>query len=68
MKITRQRSTGDLEKKGGGSGSIRSTGSTASWVSTDSGQSAMTTGSMPSDSNASFVIEVSFLRKYCLMV
>lgn len=57
--MTRQKSTGELEKKGAGSGSIRSTGSTASWVSTDSEQSAMTSGSVPSDSNASFVVEVN---------
>ncbi|KAJ8926689.1 hypothetical protein NQ314_020904, partial [Rhamnusium bicolor] len=52
LMIRKQRSTGDL-----GSGSIRSTGSSASWVSTDSAQSAMTNASIPSDSNASFVIE-----------
>ncbi|CAG9863339.1 unnamed protein product [Phyllotreta striolata] len=56
LKLKKQRSTGDLEKRGG-SGSIRSTGSSASWVSTDSAQSAMTNASIPSDSNASFVIE-----------
>ncbi|KYB27388.1 junctophilin-1 isoform X1 [Tribolium castaneum] len=58
LKLKKQRSTGDLEKRGGGgSGSIRSTGSSASWVSTDSAQSGMTNASIPSDSNASFVVE-----------
>ncbi|KAJ8982065.1 hypothetical protein NQ317_001474 [Molorchus minor] len=57
LKIKKQKSTGDLDKRGGGSGSIRSTGSSASWVSTDSGQSGMTNASGPSDSNASFVVE-----------
>lgn len=57
LKLKKQRSTGDLEKRGGTTGSIRSTGSTASWMSTDSAQSAMTNASIPSDSNASFVVE-----------
>ncbi|XP_068903198.1 junctophilin-1 isoform X3 [Tenebrio molitor] len=58
LKLKKQRSTGDLEKRGGGgSGSIRSTGSSASWVSTDSAQSGVTNASIPSDSNASFVVE-----------
>lgn len=42
LKIRKQRSTGDLEKRGNGSGSIRSTASTASWLSTESSQSGMT--------------------------
>lgn len=63
IKLKKQRSTGDLEKKGAGSGSIRSTGSSASWVSTDSAQSAMTNASIPSDSNASFVVEVKIFPK-----
>lgn len=54
LKLKKQRSTGDLEK---GNGSIRSTGSTASWMSTDSAQSAMTNASLHTDSNASFVVE-----------
>ncbi|KAK4879796.1 hypothetical protein RN001_007942 [Aquatica leii] len=54
LKLKKQRSTGDLEK---GNGSIRSTGSTASWVSTDSAQSAITNASIHTDSNASFVVE-----------
>lgn len=42
LKLKKQRSTGDLEKRGtGASGSIRSTVSTASWISTGSSQSAM---------------------------
>nr|CAD7585494.1 unnamed protein product [Timema genevievae] len=56
LKIKKQRSTGDLEKKGT-SASIRSTGSTASWVSTESSQSGMTNASIHTDSNASFVVE-----------
>lgn len=42
LKIRKQRSTGDLEKRGNGSGSIRSTASTASWISTESSQSGIT--------------------------
>lgn len=42
LKIRKQRSTGDLEKRGTGSGSIRSTASTASWISTESSQSGIT--------------------------
>lgn len=41
LKIRKQRSTGDLEKRTG-SGSIRSTASTASWISTESSQSGIT--------------------------
>lgn len=42
LKLKKQRSTGDLEKRGtAASGSIRSTVSTASWISTGSSQSAM---------------------------
>lgn len=50
---------GELEKRGV-SGSMRSTASSQSWQSTESAQSAMTNASLPSDSNASFVVEVSF--------
>ncbi|XP_068216877.1 junctophilin-1 isoform X1 [Palaemon carinicauda] len=58
LKMRRQRSTGDIQS-GRASGSIRSTGSSASWMSTDSGQSAYTTGDVPDEgSNASFIIEV----------
>lgn len=57
LKMRRQRSTGDIGS-GRASGSIRSTGSSASWMSTDSGQSAYTTGDVPDEgSNASFIIE-----------
>ncbi|XP_064112326.1 junctophilin-1-like isoform X3 [Macrobrachium nipponense] len=57
LKMRRQRSTGDIQS-GRASGSIRSTGSSASWMSTDSGQSAYTTGDVPDEgSNASFIIE-----------
>lgn len=41
LKLKKQRSTGDLEKRGTASGSIRSTVSTASWISTGSSQSAI---------------------------
>ncbi|XP_025835439.1 junctophilin-1 isoform X1 [Agrilus planipennis] len=54
LKLKKQKSTGDLEK---GTGSIRSTGSSASWVSTDSAQSAITNASLHTDSNASFIVE-----------
>jgi hypothetical protein len=57
LKMRKQRSTGDLEKRGT-SASLRSTGSSASWVSTDSAHSAVTAGSVHTDSNASFVVEV----------
>ncbi|XP_050691567.1 junctophilin-1-like [Eriocheir sinensis] len=57
LKMRRQRSTGDIQT-GRPSGSIRSTGSSASWMSTDSGQSAYTTGDVHDEgSNASFIIE-----------
>nr|XP_022914220.1 junctophilin-1 isoform X1 [Onthophagus taurus] len=56
-KLKRQRSTGDIEKRGAGAGSIRSTASTASWTSMGSAQSGATNTSVPSDSNASFVVE-----------
>ncbi|CAL4065767.1 unnamed protein product, partial [Meganyctiphanes norvegica] len=57
LKMRRQRSTGDIQT-GRASGSIRSTGSSASWMSTDSGQSAYTVGDVPDEgSNASFVVE-----------
>ncbi|KAL6432756.1 hypothetical protein ACFW04_006267 [Cataglyphis niger] len=55
LKIRKQRSTGDLEKRGTG-GSIRSTASSASWMSTESSQS-QASASVHTDSNASFVIE-----------
>ncbi|KAL7032087.1 hypothetical protein ACKWTF_007214 [Chironomus riparius] len=56
LKIRKQRSTGDLEKRTG-SGSIRSTASTASWISTESSQSGITNKSVHTDSNASFIVE-----------
>ncbi|XP_060518953.1 junctophilin-3 isoform X2 [Cylas formicarius] len=49
-------STGELDKRTS-SGSLKSTASSASYISTDSAGSAMTNNSMPSDSNASFVID-----------
>ncbi|XP_058820701.1 uncharacterized protein LOC131682906 [Topomyia yanbarensis] len=57
LKIRKQRSTGDLEKRGNGSGSIRSTASIASWLSTESSQSGLTNKSVHTDSNASFIVE-----------
>lgn len=63
--MRRQRSTGDIQT-GRASGSIRSTGSSASWMSTDSGQSAYTVGDVPDEgSNASFIIEVGLVRVAC---
>ncbi|KAG8038694.1 hypothetical protein G9C98_000249 [Cotesia typhae] len=55
LKIRKQRSTGDLEKRGT-VGSIRSNASSASWMSTESSQS-QASASVHTDSNASFVIE-----------
>lgn len=55
FKMRKQRSTGELEKKV--SGSIRSTASCTSWISTGSSQSAMGE-SYNTDSNASFIVEV----------
>lgn len=60
LKLRKQRSTGDLEKRGISGGSIRSTGSSTSWVSTESSHSGITSASMHTDSNASFVVEVNF--------
>uniref|UniRef100_A0A1A9W003 Junctophilin n=1 Tax=Glossina brevipalpis TaxID=37001 RepID=A0A1A9W003_9MUSC len=58
LKMRKQRSTSDLEKRGTlASGSIRSTMSTASWLSTGSEQSNLTTKSAHTESNASFTME-----------
>ncbi|XP_036340549.1 junctophilin-3-like [Rhagoletis pomonella] len=58
FKMRRQKSTGDLEKRGTlTSSSVRSTASTSSWVSTGSEQSNLTTRSTHTDSNASFTME-----------
>ncbi|KAI8115097.1 Junctophilin-1 [Lucilia cuprina] len=58
LKMRKQRSTGDLEKRGTlASGSIRSTMSTASWLSTGSELSNLTAKSMHTESNASFTME-----------
>ncbi|XP_043190018.1 junctophilin-1-like [Amphibalanus amphitrite] len=56
LRLRKQRSTGDLEKRGTGS-SIRSTNSSVSWMSTDSAKSNMTNGSFHTESNGSFVVE-----------
>jgi hypothetical protein len=61
LKIKKQRSTGDLEKRVNSGGSMRSTASSASWVSTESSHSGsgIIAGSVNDESNASFVVEVS---------
>jgi len=64
QKMRKQRSTGDLDKRGGNSASIRSTSSNASWISTESSQSGMTNASVHTDSNASFVVEVKKKRRF----
>lgn len=60
LKIRKQRSTGDLDRKGTVLGSIRSTGSTSSWMSSESnyatGASVMSEGSQ-----ASFIVEDEML-------
>ncbi|XP_067622201.1 uncharacterized protein [Eurosta solidaginis] len=56
--MRKQKSTGDLDKRGTlGSSSVRSTTSTSSWVSTGSEQSNLTSRSTHTDSNASFTME-----------
>lgn len=63
FKMRRQRSTGDIQTNKAAGGSIRSTGSSASWMSTGSAQSAYTAGDQPDDgSNASFIIEDEHLE------
>lgn len=60
--MKKQRSLdGEVEKggKAGTTGSLRSTASSASWVSTESYQSGLSHQSAHTDSNASFVVEVS---------
>uniref|UniRef100_A0A8D8RNB0 Junctophilin-3 n=1 Tax=Cacopsylla melanoneura TaxID=428564 RepID=A0A8D8RNB0_9HEMI len=60
LKIKKQRSTGDLEKRGHSGGSMRSTASSTSWVSTESshsGSQGNVAGSVNDESNASFVVE-----------
>ncbi|XP_065205789.1 junctophilin-1 isoform X2 [Planococcus citri] len=57
LKMRKQRSTGDLEKRLTSGGSIRSTASSTSWMSTESSQSGPNGGSFHTDSNASFVVE-----------
>ena len=56
LKIRKQRSTGDLDRKGV-IGSIRSTGSTSSWMSSESNYAGVSV--MSEGSQASFVVEVS---------
>ncbi|XP_054082896.1 junctophilin-1 isoform X2 [Zeugodacus cucurbitae] len=58
FKMRKQKSTGDLEKRGTlTSSSVRSTASTSSWASTGSEQSNLTTRSAHTDSNASFTMD-----------
>lgn len=64
QKLRKQRSAGELDKRGtasvrsGGSG-----GSGSSWVSSvESSHSAMTHASLQTNSNASFVVEVRVLK------
>ena len=61
IKIRKQRSTGDLDRKGViGSHSFRSTGSTSSWMSSESNYAGGHPGSVMSEgSQASFVVEVN---------
>jgi len=60
LKIRKQRSTGDLDRKGTTLSSIRSTGSTSSWMSSESNY--MTGASVMSEgSQASFVVEDELL-------
>lgn len=56
--MRKQRSTGDLDKRMTSGGSVRSTASSASWMSNESSQSGPNGGSFHTDSNASFVVEV----------
>ena len=65
MKLKKQRSTGDLDRKGvsGPSSGIRSTGSTTSWMSSESGYTGATS-IMSEGSNASFVLEVGTVSSY----
>ena len=64
IKIRKQRSTGDLDRKGViGSHSFRSTGSTSSWMSSESNYAGGHPGSVMSEgSQASFVVEVRICR------
>jgi hypothetical protein len=65
LKLKKQRSTGDLDRKG--VTSIRSTGSTTSWMSTESGYTAGGAASMMSEgSNQSFLMEVILMQKETL--
>ena len=56
--MKKQRSTGDLDRKG--VTSIRSTGSTTSWMSSESGFTTGGASMMSEGSNQSFALEVCF--------
>ncbi|XP_043211421.1 junctophilin-1-like [Amphibalanus amphitrite] len=57
LRLRKQRSTGELERRTAAGGSVRSTRSTSSWQSSDSTKSHVTNGSYHTESNASFVVE-----------
>ena len=57
LKLKKQRSTGDINQKG--VTAIRSTGSTTSWMSTESGYTAGAASVVSEGSNQSFALEVS---------
>ena len=59
LRLRKQRSTGELERRHTAGGSVRSTHSASSWQSSDSTKSHVTNGSYHTESNASFVVEVS---------
>ena len=64
IKIRKQRSTGDLDRKGV-IGSFRSTGSTSSWMSSESNYAGVSV--MSEGSQASFVVEVRLCDDVCKM-
>lgn len=59
LKLKKQRSTGDLDRKG--VTSIRSTGSTTSWMSSESGYTGGGASVISEGSNQSFILEVGKL-------
>ncbi|KAF0288072.1 Junctophilin-2 [Amphibalanus amphitrite] len=63
LRLRKQRSTGELERRTAAGGSVRSTRSTSSWQSSDSTKSHVTNGSYHTESNASFVVEVRVGRR-----
>ena len=62
LKLKKQRSTGDLDRKGVNPvTSIRSTGSNTSWMSSESGFTTGGQSMMSEGSNQSFALEVRLL-------